>query len=77
MPSKISFSIIDILDPKKFNSRRLDELSVAKEKFPAQRADLLEFDRTAGEDVESAGAGGSNLIFTRFSVCDSPFWLPI
>ncbi|KAM4607446.1 NK1 transcription factor related 2-like,a [Polymixia lowei] len=30
---KISFSIIDILDPKKFNSKRVNELSTAKEKF--------------------------------------------
>lgn len=60
MPHKISFSIIDILDPKKFNSRRVNELSVAKETFPAQRADgadLLDCDRTAGGDVESAEAG--------------------
>lgn len=57
MPNKISFSIIDILDPKKFNSRRVNELSVAKEKCPAQRADLLDCDRTAGGDVERADAG--------------------
>lgn len=57
MPNKISFSIIDILDPKKFNSRRVNELSVAKEKFPAQRSDLLDCDRTAGGDVEGAEAG--------------------
>lgn len=60
MPSKISFSIIDILDPKKFNSRRLNELSVAKEKFPAQREDTLDCDGTPGGNVESAetGTGG-------------------
>lgn len=57
MPNKISFSIVDILDPKKFNSRRVNELCVAKEKFPAQRTDLLDCDRTAGGDVESAEAG--------------------
>lgn len=31
---KISFSIIDILDPKKFNSKRANELSTVAEKFP-------------------------------------------
>ena len=30
---RISFSIIDILDPKKFNSKRINEHSIAK--FPA------------------------------------------
>lgn len=58
MPHKISFSIIDILDPKKFNSRRVNE--VPTEKFPAQRAgaaDLPDCDRTTGGDVESAEAG--------------------
>lgn len=70
MPNKISFSIIDILDPKKFNSRRVNELSVAKEKFPAQRADVLDCDRTAGGDVESAQAGrGKTTYFTLLLVC--------
>ncbi|KAM3606430.1 uncharacterized protein V6R79_016075 [Siganus canaliculatus] len=36
---KISFSIIDILDPKKFNSKRVNELSIIAEKFPAPNTD--------------------------------------
>lgn len=36
---KISFSIIDILDPKKFNSKRANELSTVAEKFPAPNAE--------------------------------------
>ncbi|XP_020494816.1 NK1 transcription factor related 2-like,a [Labrus bergylta] len=49
---KISFSIIDILDPNKFNSKRVNELSLVEEKFPAQN--------TEGASVESdnSGAGG-------------------
>ncbi|XP_037637806.1 NK1 transcription factor related 2-like,a [Sebastes umbrosus] len=47
---KISFSIIDILDPNKFNSRRGNELS--KEKLPHEEEDgtSLESDSTAGGD---------------------------
>ncbi|XP_028279514.1 NK1 transcription factor related 2-like,a [Parambassis ranga] len=50
---KISFSIIDILDPNKFNSKRVNELSTAKEKFPVPNAERtsLEPDSTAGEDL--------------------------
>lgn len=36
---KISFSIIDILDPKKFNSKRANELSTVAEKFPVPNAE--------------------------------------
>lgn len=45
---KISFSIIDILDPNKFNSKRVNELS----KFQEPNADgtSLESDSTAGGD---------------------------
>uniref|UniRef100_A0A667X622 NK1 transcription factor related 2-like,a n=1 Tax=Myripristis murdjan TaxID=586833 RepID=A0A667X622_9TELE len=49
---KISFSIIDILDPNKFNSKRVNELSVAKEKFPAPNAEGASLDsdtNTGGE----------------------------
>ncbi|XP_026164840.1 NK1 transcription factor related 2-like,a isoform X2 [Mastacembelus armatus] len=50
---KISFSIIDILDPNKFNSRRVNELSIVKEKLPVPNAEgaSLESDSIAGGDV--------------------------
>ncbi|XP_074532549.1 NK1 transcription factor related 2-like,a [Halichoeres trimaculatus] len=48
---KISFSIIDILDPNKFNSKRVSELCPEKEKFSVPNAE--------GASVESdSGAGG-------------------
>ncbi|XP_041867117.1 NK1 transcription factor related 2-like,a [Melanotaenia boesemani] len=49
---KISFSIIDILDPNKFNSKGVNELSFIKETFPAPNADgtSLEWDSTANGD---------------------------
>ncbi|XP_019124830.1 NK1 transcription factor related 2-like,a [Larimichthys crocea] len=49
---KISFSIIDILDPKKFNSKRANELSIVTEKFPVPNAvgASVESDSTAGGD---------------------------
>ncbi|XP_029306092.1 NK1 transcription factor related 2-like,a [Cottoperca gobio] len=49
---KISFSIIDILDPNKFNSKRGNELSIGKEKFPVSHEEgtSLESDSTACED---------------------------
>lgn len=49
---RISFSIIDILDPKKFNSKRVNELSIAKEKFSVPNAEgpSLESDASADED---------------------------
>lgn len=49
---KISFSIIDILDPNKFNSKRVNELSIAEEKFRVPNAEgtSLESDVTAGGD---------------------------
>uniref|UniRef100_A0A3Q0RAW5 NK1 transcription factor related 2-like,a n=1 Tax=Amphilophus citrinellus TaxID=61819 RepID=A0A3Q0RAW5_AMPCI len=63
---KISFSIVDILDPNKFNSKRVNELSIIKEKLlPAPNAErtTLESDSTAGGDskVERAGDGKSTL----------------
>lgn len=64
MPSthKISFSIIDILDPKKFNSKRANELSVVAEKFPvpdSQKKILRSVSSAAGGDCkdECAEAG--------------------
>ncbi|CAG05071.1 unnamed protein product, partial [Tetraodon nigroviridis] len=36
---KISFSIIDILDPQKFNSKRASQLSTVAEKFPVANAE--------------------------------------
>ncbi|KAK2824428.1 hypothetical protein Q5P01_021603 [Channa striata] len=54
---KISFSIIDILDPNKFNSKRINELSIATEKFPVPDAEgtSLESDsRDCGaEDIKA------------------------
>lgn len=65
---KISFSIVDILDPNKFNSKRVNELSVVKEKLlPAPNAErtTLESDSTAGGDskVERTEAGRENIYF--------------
>ncbi|XP_042289607.1 NK1 transcription factor related 2-like,a [Thunnus albacares] len=58
---KISFSIIDILDPNKFNSKRVNELSIAEEKFlvPNAEGTSLQSDTTAGGDfrVERTEAG--------------------
>ncbi|XP_051234351.1 NK1 transcription factor related 2-like,a [Dicentrarchus labrax] len=58
---KISFSIIDILDPKKFNSKRVNELSIIAEKFPVPNAEgtSLDSDSTAGGDfrVERTESG--------------------
>lgn len=55
---KISFSIIDILDPNKFNSKRVNELCIAKEKFP-EEGTSLEPDSSAGGDfrVERTKSG--------------------
>lgn len=49
---KISFSIVDILDPKKFNSKRVNELSIVTEKFPVPNVEgtSLEPDSAAGGD---------------------------
>ncbi|KAF1375611.1 hypothetical protein PFLUV_G00222000 [Perca fluviatilis] len=58
---KISFSIIDILDPNKFNSKRGNELSIVKEKFPVphEEGTSLDSDSTATENfrVECTKAG--------------------
>jgi len=64
---KISFSIIDILDPNKFNSKRGSELSVVTEKFPEPQEEgtRLESDSTADGDfrVERTEAGRENKPF--------------
>lgn len=64
---KISFSIIDILDPKKFNSKRANELSIVTEKFPVPNAvgASVESDSTAGGDfrVERMETGRENREF--------------
>lgn len=61
---KIPFSIIDILDPNKFNSKRGSELSVVVEKFPEPREEGTseESDGTATGDfrVECTKAGREN-----------------
>ncbi|KAL7384203.1 hypothetical protein ABVT39_026317 [Epinephelus coioides] len=56
---KISFSIIDILDPNKFNSRRGNELVKEKFSVPHEEGTSLESDSTAGGDfrVEGTKAG--------------------
>ncbi|MEQ2277814.1 hypothetical protein XENORESO_008115 [Xenotaenia resolanae] len=58
---KISFSIADILDPNKFNSKRAIELPIAKEKFTAPDAEetSLEWDSAAVRDFrdEDTNAG--------------------
>ena len=64
---KISFSIIDILDPNKFNSKRGNELSIVKEKFPVphEEGTSLDSDSTATENfrVECTKAGRENKPF--------------
>lgn len=68
---KISFSIVDILDPNKFNSKKVNELSIIKEKLlPAPNADrtTLESDSTAGGDsrLERTEAGRENASILLF-----------
>lgn len=69
---KISFSIIDILDPNKFNSKRVNELSITEEKFRVANAEgtSLESDTTAGGDfrVERKEAGKENNLRILFSL---------
>lgn len=66
---KISFSIIDILDPNKFNSKRVNELSIAKEKFSVSDAEgtSLESDSSAGGDfgVELTKSGRENALLNN------------
>lgn len=69
---KISFSISDILDPNKFNSKRVNELSIVKEKFPVPNPEgtSLESDSTAGGDfrVERTEAGRQTILESPFSI---------
>ncbi|XP_038141327.1 NK1 transcription factor related 2-like,a [Cyprinodon tularosa] len=57
---KISFSIADILDPNKFNSKRANELPVAEEKFTAPDAEgtSLEWDSEAARDEHTGEETG-------------------
>lgn len=69
---KISFSIIDILDPKKFNSKRTSELSIGAEKFPASNAEknILRSDSSTAEGdfrAAYAEAGEKNGTFEILS----------
>lgn len=49
---RISFSIIDILDPKKFNSKKKSELSPTKDKLPLLNAGLAHLEADTGADGE-------------------------
>ncbi|XP_068597784.1 NK1 transcription factor related 2-like,a [Brachionichthys hirsutus] len=69
---RISFSIIDILDPEKFNSKRANELSISAEKFPVPSAEgsSLECDRAADRDfrtehVETETRGATSAVSVR------------
>lgn len=53
---KISFSIIDILDPNKFNSRRVNEL--ARIRVPNAEGTSLEADTGASRDFSSGTRAG-------------------
>lgn len=72
---KISFSIIDILDPKKFNSKRANELSTVAEKFPVPNAE----ERSPAEEnlraayAEKDEKRGKFQVFIRIY---TPFTLP-
>ncbi|KAG7511509.1 NK1 transcription factor-related protein 2 [Solea senegalensis] len=54
---KISFSILDILDPNKFNSKRVNELSCVDEKFsvPDEDVSSLETDSDAAAEGDARG----------------------
>lgn len=79
---KISFSIIDILDPKKFNSKRPNELSIVAEKFPApnEEKNILSSDGSAaGGDfrAECSEAGekrGTFEIFIKINALRAYLW---
>ncbi|CAB1312700.1 unnamed protein product [Coregonus sp. 'balchen'] len=49
---RISFSIIDILDPNKFNSKKIIELSPTKDKFPLLNAGVASLEADTGADGE-------------------------
>lgn len=68
---KISFSIVDILDPNKFNSKKVNELSIIKKKLlaaPNAERTTLESDSTAGGDsrLERTEAGRENASILLF-----------
>lgn len=79
---KISFSIINILDPKKFNSKRPNELSIVAEKFPApneEKTTLSSDGSAAGGDfrAESYEAGekrGTFEIFIKIYPLGANLW---
>lgn len=64
---KISFSIADILDPNKFNSKRANELPIAKEKLtvPDAEGTSLEWANAAARDFrdERTDAGKENAAY--------------
>lgn len=49
---RISFSIIDIMDPNKFNSKKILELFPTKDTFPSQNLRVARFEEDAGADGE-------------------------
>uniref|UniRef100_A0A4W5R5I6 NK1 transcription factor related 2-like,a n=1 Tax=Hucho hucho TaxID=62062 RepID=A0A4W5R5I6_9TELE len=51
---RISFSIIDILDPKKFNSKKISELSPTKDQLPLPNAGLANLEADTGADGEQS-----------------------
>lgn len=79
---KISFSIIDILDPKKFNSKRPNELSIVAEKFPAPNEEkrILSSDSSAAggdfraECCETGEKTGSFEIFSKIHALGAYLW---
>lgn len=79
---KISFSIIDILDPKKFTNKRPNELSIVAKKFPAPNGEktILSCDGSvAGGDFraecsESGGKRGTFEIFVKIHALGAYLW---
>uniref|UniRef100_H3C325 NK1 transcription factor related 2-like,a n=1 Tax=Tetraodon nigroviridis TaxID=99883 RepID=H3C325_TETNG len=77
---KISFSIIDILDPQKFNSKRASQLSTVAEKFPVANAEEsspadTEFRAVYAKTGEKRGKGECQIngkIFNSGEVADQP-----
>ncbi|KAM9396007.1 NK1 transcription factor-related protein 2-like [Salvelinus alpinus] len=49
---RISFSIIDIMDPNKFNSKKILELFPTKDTFPSQNLRVARLEEDAGADGE-------------------------
>ena len=69
---KISFSIVDILDPKKFNSKRERELCVVKETYPALNGDGASLELDACEEgqhqVEHSKTGKYAFLTSFYSI---------